>query len=189
MNSLLSYVDEHFGKRIILAIVLAVVFSVAPKLLSDTYYRYFDKTQYLTIVQPVSVDKKSYKPCEDTVLTATFTATIDVNVDSLTQLILVRDDGVTTRVGMPMTARTPIRAMKQHVVSGAIPLPCDLMEGRYFWQGTGTYQVYGYDRTISFVSDTFNVFKTGISPGTEESIQNQINESTNSAEKAEPKGR
>lgn len=176
MKKLAAYVDEHIGKRILLACALSFLFAYFPRVLFDTWFQYFDKTAYLQIIQPVSIDKKTYKPCDNTVLTATFTSLIDVNVRSLTQLVLVRDNGASIRVGTPIVGQTPIRAMKQHVISGAIPLPCDLDEGRYFWQGNGEYEVHGHKRTISFISDTFNVFNSGLSPNTEKNIDDAVQE-------------
>ncbi len=172
MATLKSYMDQHLPKRIILAIAFAIAFVVIPAVLTDFYFHYIDNTKYIMITQPVSVDQKEYKPCDPVLITTTLTAKIDVNIHSLTQLVLIKDDSSTTRVGEVIPGDIPIRALDPHIISGTIYLPCKLDDGRYFWQGNGTYLVHGYERTFSFTSDTFNVWQTGLSPETLQEIKN-----------------
>lgn len=154
------YLDnQHLPKRLLSAILFAFIFSVVGYVIPDVYYRYVDKTAYLEIEQPISVSKKEYHPCEGTELTTKLVAYVDVNVQSLTQLVLTNDEGDSYRVGDIITAETPIMARDQHIVSGVLPLPCELSEGSYYWQGNATFSVRGIEKTISFISETFTVIE------------------------------
>ena len=174
MKTVLSYMDEHFGKRIILGVVFAFLFAYGGRTIFDVYYKYMDTRQYIEITQPISIDKKTYKPCESMTLTTKLTAEIDVNVKSLTQLVLVKVDGSVQRIGKVLEGEVPIMKRSQHVVSGSIPLPCTLEDGTYYWQGTASYMVFGNLKSLSFISDTFNVYQKGISPQGEDAIKDQI---------------
>lgn len=170
----LSSLKKPEIERLLFAGILFAIFSFVGSL-PDIYYRYFDNTQYLTITQPVSIDKKNYAPCEKVVLTTKLTSQVDLNARSLVQLILIKDDGTNSGVGRILQGEVPILARKEHIVSGALQLPCDLSTGRYYWQGTATYSIRGYEKTYSFISDTFNVSVSGLTPGGD-ILQQQIDE-------------
>jgi hypothetical protein len=109
------------------------------------------------------------------VLTTSLTALIDVDAAILSQLVLVRDDN--SQLQLPdslVEIRTPIRRMEAHVVSHRFPLPCGLEDGRYFWKGVMTYRVRDIEKTSGFVSQTFNVTQSGLSPQAEERIDETI---------------
>ena len=180
MKKIMYYFDEHLPNRLLSAMIFAFIFIATPKLLTDFYFHYLDQTQYISITQPMSIDKKTYKPCEPVIVTTRLTAKIDADVTSLTQLVLMKDDISTVRIGRVMESKTPVRALDPHSVSSAIPLPCDLEDGRYFWQGNASYFIRGYEHTISFVSDTFNVYKAGLSPSTIDAIKEATESAKNS---------
>jgi len=177
MKGLLLYVDQHIGKRIILAISLAIVFPLISRSIFDVYYQYIDTRQYVTFSQPISVNRKLFKPCDQIVLTAKVKAMIDTNLSSLTQLVLVQIDGSTQRVGGSIQRNIPIRKAEEHVVSRVLNLPCELDDGLYYYQGNVAYDVFGNEKTFSFITDTFSVNKTGVNANTTD----LINESTSSA--------
>lgn len=151
--------NRHLPNRILYAVIFAALFSIVGWAIPEVWYKYIDETEYLVISQPISVDKKLYEPCEETTLTTKLTAKVDLNVSSLTQLVLTNENGDSVRVGRVISAEAPIKAREEHIISGSLPLPCDLKEGAYFWQGNATYSVRGFDRTLSFITETFTVEK------------------------------
>lgn len=154
-----TYMDEHLGKRVATALLVGFLFMIIGSGLPDMYYRYLDKTQYLTIVQPISIDKKFYHPCDAMTLTTKITSSLDVNVKTLTQLVLVRQDSSTEIASRTIEVEIPIRAQNAQITSGSLKLSCSLINGTYFWQGTATYPVRGYNHTVSFISETFTIEK------------------------------
>ena len=119
---------ERSGQAIIFAMAFAVLGYYVPNL----YYKYLDSTQYLKITEPVSVDQSVYKPCDGVVLNTQLEALVDINVKSLTQLILIKEGDGTEKTNVILRGELPIKAMGPHIVSGQLPLPCDLKEARYF---------------------------------------------------------
>lgn len=153
--------SEHLPGRLLWAIVFATLFITIGKAVPDTYFRYFDKTQYLKITQPITMDKIVYKPCDTTTLTTQIEALVDVNVKSLTQLVLIHEGDGVEKTTIIIAGEMPIKAMGPHIISGELPLPCDLKDGRYFWQGNATYLVRGIEKVTSFITVGFDVNKTG----------------------------
>lgn len=171
-----TYLDSHLPQRLFSALFMALFAILVPRMLLDVYFRFLDKTEYITITQPVSIDKKQYMPCETVILTTQVKSSIDTNVHSLTQLILIREDDSHFIASGSADARDiPIRSSGPKVISGSITLPCNLGDGRYFWQGNASYTVRGYQKNTSFISDTFNVSKNGLSPSGQ-TLQDQIDD-------------
>lgn len=157
-NKRINYFDsKHLAQRILMAIIVGTLFSFMGWAIPEVYFKFLDDTQYLTITQPISIDKKEYAPCEKTTLTTKMRAKVNVTVRSLTQLVLTNDKGDKFIVGDIFNAEAPIRAQEEHSISGKLPLPCDLEDGLYFWEGNATYYVRGYEKNLSFISDTFIV--------------------------------
>lgn len=179
MDKLIKYFSsEQLPFRVAWAILFAVAFAFVGTVVPLTYYRYLDTTKYLYIDSPVNVDKNYFKPCEDTVLTSSLYALTDVEVVILNQLVLVKDDGAEYQLPQSLVElRTPIRRSEPHTVSYPFPLPCDLESGRYFWKGVVTYEYRDINKTISFISQTFNVSESGLSQEAKEVIDEAVKES------------
>lgn len=160
-----NYFDEHLPKRVVLALVFAFHFMLIGWLVPELYFKYFDNTNYYTVVQPVPVDKKWYKPCDDVQVTATRTSLVNVNLDVNIELILRKDGDTIFKVPNGKVHRTAtVQQGKGVTILVTYPLPCDLPPGLYYWQIIATYKVHGYDRTYLAVTDTFNVNEFGESP-------------------------
>lgn len=144
-------------------VIGAILFTLGGQIFLNVYYRYFDNTQYYTVLQPVSVDKKFYKPCESTILTAKRTSYLDMIGNFFIDLTLVRSDGAKYKVnGGHLDKQYSIQTGKDIIVSADFELPCDISDGLYFWQVTVPYKIHGFDRSYTFITETFNVTKTGV---------------------------
>lgn len=155
--TLSTITEKHQNMRFLYALLFAALFSIIGWAVPELYFKYLDNTEYLVITQPMSVDKKIYAPCENTIVTTQLTAKADLEVDSLTELVLVREDGAEVRTGQTIEATIPIRRLESHTVSGILPLSCELEAGVYFWAGTASYRIKDIPHTQSFISDTFTV--------------------------------
>lgn len=152
--------DESLPTRIVSAVLFALIFSILGTSIPDIYFKYIDKTQYLKVTLPIDVDRELYQPCDTTTLTTHLNAVVDVNVNSLTELILVREDAAAIRTGYVLETKTPVRALQDHAIGGKAVIPCDVEPGRYFWQGNATYFVRGVEKNTPFYSETFNVVES-----------------------------
>lgn len=160
-----NYMDEHLPKRVIIAGILAIVFMAVPLMLFYIYFRFFDNTPYYTVIQPIPVAEKWYKPCDDVVLTLTRSSLIDLSGSIQTDLVLKQNNNVIFKVPDAKFTRTVSVSKGDRVtVSVSYPLPCNLADGLYYWQITLTYRVRGFEHAYNAVSDTFNVNQYGLSP-------------------------
>ena len=154
---------EDFTKRFSYAVLFAIAFTIIGWAIPETYYRYVDNRNYLIVDSPISVDKNYYKPCENVILTTSLTALVDMDAVLLNQLVLVDEAGVQHQIPSSLIElQAPIRKSDAHVVSHHFRLPCDLIDGRYYWKGTFTYFVRDSRKVTSFISQTFNVNQLGL---------------------------
>lgn len=161
----MKYFDKHFTKRIWFALIFAFHFIVIGWLIPNFYFHYLDKTDYYTVVQPVSVDQKWYKPCDDVVLTTIRTSVLDFSGNVQTNLLLKQGNNVIFRVpDVNFNRRVSVKKGVKVAVAFSYPLPCSLADGVYYWQVTLDYKVKGFDREYIAVSDTFQVNQYGIDP-------------------------
>lgn len=149
--------DQHFSMRVFSALLFAVIFGLLGWAIPETYFRYFDKTQYYVVEQPVSVDKTIYQPCEDTVVTLVRTALVDTIGEFEVDLRLIDVDGVQFNVNQAHISRVASIAGGKTVVRASYPLPCDIPEGVYFWQATIRYHVNDIEKQYVYVTQTFQV--------------------------------
>lgn len=158
MQILLSEIQREWSLRIVHAFVGFAVFVIIGYLIPKTYYQYFDHRQYLTVVQPVTYNKKEFAPGEKAVAVISYRAMIDMKVQIRTKTYKVEEDGFrlikeSPPAGKPPTetfvARTGPLGSKQ--VTEAI-VPKDFGEGTYFYEAFVTYKVHGVEHSYSFVS-------------------------------------
>lgn len=166
--------SENLPRRLFVSLVFAFLFASIGIAVPTFYYKHMDDRQYVIVDSPVNVDKNYYKPCESTVLTTQLAALLDVDALILNQLVLVNNKGEQFQVLSSLyEIRTPIQKQELHQVSSPYTLPCDLKDGRYFWRGTITYKILGFEKTTGFISQTFFVTKSGLSPAAEELLKEE----------------
>lgn len=171
-----NYMDEHLPRRLLFAVLMAIIFMLLPIVFFYTYYGLLDQTQYYTVVQPVPVAQKWYKPCDDVVLTATRTSLLDISGAVQTDLVLKQNSDIIFKVpDAKFNRNVSISKGEKVTVSVSYPLPCGLADGLYYWQITLTYKVKGFQHQYTAISDTFNVNQYGLDPDV-------INAATSSAE-------
>lgn len=157
--------NEHMQKRVLYAISGAAVFAFLGFTLPYIYFRYFDNTQYYTVVQPIPVDRKYYKPCDNTILTTTRTSAVDTQATFGVDLVL-KDKDSNTILKVPNAHFNTEASVKAGTVTLSVvyKLPCALPDGLYYWQATMKYSVRGFEHQYTYVSDTFNVNRFGLDP-------------------------
>lgn len=171
--------NDHLPQRIMAAIVMCAVFSIIGWLVPEMYYRYIDRTEYLTVDSPISVERTYYKPGDLVAVSAGIEVKVDVQAVVLTELVLVKtgsNNGDYVRVdGSQIIQNAPFRKADHHIVTTYLKLPDSLTNGMYYWKGNACYELRGYEKCESYVSQTFNVTQSGLSPVGDD-LQRQIQE-------------
>lgn len=178
MQALSRFLESQtLARQVLFAALFGGAFMIIAWFWKDTYYRYFDTSEYLAIDSPISVGETYYKPGALVSVSAGIEAKIDVQAVVLTELILVKtDNGDYTRVdGSQITQNAPFRKADHHVVTSYLKLPDILEDGQYYWKGNACYPVRGYQKCESYVSQTFWVTQSGLSPAGQ-NLQEQIDE-------------
>jgi len=147
--------SKHLPQRILLSMVFAIAFAVVGKFIPEIYFRYFDRTVYYFIEQPISVDKTVYKPCEITRVTINSVALVDITGWSVVDLVLIRADNKLEKVAAIQRVSAIPKGERTLIVDW--PLPCDISDGIYYWQAVIKYDVRGIQKTYSYLTDTFMV--------------------------------
>lgn len=179
MKEILSKIANSttLPKQVISGIVVGGIFMLVAYLWQDIYYRYIDTREYLSIDSPISVGATYYEPGDLVSVNAGVEAQIDIQAVVLTELVLVQaETGNYARVdGSQIVQEAPFRKADHHIVTTYLRLPDPLEDGTYYWKGNACYEIRGYERCESYISETFNVSKTGLSPAGER-LQDQIDE-------------
>lgn len=165
----MRYFDQHLPSRLLMGMLFSAIFTALGYFIPNFYYRYVDKTQYYTIEQPISTDKKIYKPCEVVKATIKRTALIDTTGSSVIDLLLIRQDNITEKVmNLNRTMAIP-KGSRTLVVNW--DLPCELVDGTYYWQAVVKFYVRGVEKNYSYFSDTFAVTQSGLDENTQDAIE------------------
>lgn len=150
--------DMFHPNRIMYALIFALLFSGIGYYAPAFYLENIDKTEYYTMQQPLKMDKITYKPCDTTVLTTTRKSLVDTNITFTRDLKLIRiidEAHVTIPQARFISDQIVSKGIK--VISVALPLPCDLEDGTYYWEGNGIYKVRNIEKNYIYISDSFEV--------------------------------
>lgn len=136
----------------IFGILFLVVGYYAPLI----YRQYFDKTEYISFVQPVEVEKTRYKPCSTVRLTTRATVVMPLQVHTVYILEKLEDDGTLVRSDA-LFFDSEFDKMQNGKIAKDFPLPCALVSGKYFYSAVISYTVDKASKTYRWYSDTFEV--------------------------------
>ena len=153
----------HIRGRVINALVLAAVFAFIGQSVPHTYYKYFDKREYVKVELPVDTDLKVYNACDQVILSTRIDSEISASLRGIFQLTMFNNDG----------NLTPVRTFefKDFVVERAsnpyevtVAIPCGVPEGVYYYEGVFKYDMKGIPHEVYFYSGKVNVVSYPLSP-------------------------
>lgn len=160
MRTFLKRVAVQFHpSRLFYMALFALIFTIIGVVGPYSYLRFFDKTEYIKYLVPVSFDKKIYAPCEEQQALVKIQALIDshVNVQSRLYLIIVNSK-TELEVIKEYSMESFIASNKSPIiVVSKVQLPCNLQEGTYFYRGILTYKIKGIEKSSQFTSDQFTI--------------------------------
>ncbi len=141
--------------RIIVVLFTMVLLTVLGQLLPNIYYKYFDKTNYITVKQPVPVDAKEYRPGDTILLLLERTSQLDIALDGQYELALVRATDRYEPIAEQNTRG--VVTMGRRIIIYKFQIPDDAPTGKYFIRGVYPYSFKGRDISYPFTSDFFSI--------------------------------
>lgn len=151
-----DYIKQTFHlNRLIYIVIFALLFSLLGTTIPNTYYRYFDKTDYVSVRQPARVDKMLYQPCDTAITQVVRTSLIDVHGDIISYVVLV--DGNNLSIRKLYEGRVGIENSKDEIFIFKFKLPCDLSDGSYYIQAVIQYRFKSVEKAYSWKTFVFQV--------------------------------
>lgn len=166
-----NYFDEHLPKRVVHAFLFSVMFMIIGRSVPDFYYRFIDKTNYITFSQPISFNRKTIHKCDTIISTTRVYSKLDLNIILHTKIIRIYKDGKLQGIYEYPQSKTFIRKTIKDGVVYVIPfsLPCKakykngdpiaLTPGIYFLEAIVNYEVYGYQKTYGLITDQITIIE------------------------------
>lgn len=137
-------------------IFFAAAFAFLGQYIPQTYYQYFDKTNYYQIQVPAPIEMRDYKACDKVDVYIIRKSLIDGQGDSIINLSLIKDGNGTRERVATENKRVSITAGDGTIITHWA-LPCEIKPGNYFFEGTVKYQVRGIDKYTAFYTQQFEV--------------------------------
>lgn len=147
-------------KYIVGFFVLFTMMSWSLQTLSNMYYRYYDKTKYYDITNPVTVERKQVVECSFVDAYIHRKVLVPIQGTSVKQLTLIRqDNGKSERI---RSFTTDIQAdVGEATMIAHWELPCGIPKGYYYFEGTVTYKVNDITKYTHFTTETFQIVASG----------------------------
>lgn len=142
-------------ERLLFALFGAIVFILFGTVIPEVYFKYFDKTEYIKVQQPVKTGKELYKPGDDIILTIVRTSYINTHGDVLIELHLINADGLTKYY--LSSAHIEVTKSQDQVFYQKYSLPFNIPEGKYFAEAVISYEFKSIPKTYIWRSNSFTV--------------------------------
>lgn len=146
------------SSRWIMVVLVAFLFTYVGSVLPDLYYRYVDKTVYISVKQPFSLNKKIFTPCEEVKALIVRTSIIDTQVEGLLELTLVKPASL--YIPIPLYQGPFVVNKGTRTLEYTYKLPCTLPDGEYLIRGIYKYEIKDYHREYALISEYFTVQST-----------------------------
>lgn len=138
-------------------LTFAVLFSLLGTFIPQTYYQFFDTTEYYKIAEPVEIEDRDYFACDYVNAYITRTSLIDGHGDSIINLSLVREDTGEVVDRIVSSERHVTITQGTGTVITHWEIPCNADPGSYHYDGVVEYEVRGIKKHEGFVSEVFTV--------------------------------
>lgn len=138
-------------------IVFAVLATLLGTLIPQTYYQFFDKTDYYQITSPVLIGEGDHYACELVDAYINRTSLIDGHGDSIINLSLIKKESgeVVDRI-ISKERRISITQGSGTVITHW-EIPCNAKPGLYYYDGVVEFEVRGIKKHESFKTEVFEV--------------------------------
>jgi len=147
--------SERVQTMAIFGLLFAIVGYVLPPLAT----RILPGSFFISVEQPVEVNKPVYAACEPMQLIVYRRSIINATIDSTLELTLM-EDGAERDIAVRRKVANVDASKKKLTVDWQIP--CDAPGGEYFITGIVSFRVNGQDKIYPLRTVNFSVFNGGI---------------------------
>lgn len=159
MTEHIDRVKTHFRLQFKYILGFFIIFTLTSwslQTLSNLYYRYYDKTKYYDITNPVTVEQKQVEECSFVDAYIHRKVLVPIQGTSVKQLTLVRElDGRGERI---KSYTTDIQAdVGEATMVAHWELPCGIPHGSYYFEGTVAYKVNDITKYTHFITEIFQI--------------------------------
>lgn len=171
-------IQRDIRLRIFHAILGFVLFIILGYYSPRLYIEYLDKTDYVTITQPVPLEKGTYRQCDTVNLLANINAKLTTTARVSIQLIDASDKNLKplqTFEGRYVFIEGRSLEIGE-VYLGAFDPSCNRKPGIYLFRGVITYEYKGSMRSYSYITSTFRLLPKDYPPTEDENILEDLKE-------------
>ena len=130
----------------------ACMFAAIGYFVPEIYFRYFDRTQYYLIQNPIVVENTLIRPCDKVTVEINRKSLISTNALSVRELVLIKDSIEVARFTTDIAIN-----LNDTIVHAQWLIPCDVTPGTYMFRGVVSYKFRGQEKTTEFYSTNFEV--------------------------------
>lgn len=145
----------HLKERIVYMMIFIVLFNMLGYYFPLFYYRNLDRTEYVTVEVPATIDKQSYRPCEKVIVTVDRRSKINTRGSNVVQLIqLVNEE---TQKRTTLAKDDFIIEVGRVILHLPYIIPCDTLPGKYFIETVIEYKAHDIERHYIWSTEGFSV--------------------------------
>lgn len=134
--------------------VFATLFMLVGKYVPETYYRYFDTTQYYYVKVPAPVDGARFKACDLVPVIISRKSLINTTADVDISLVLEYKN---TKERVSMEKKNIVISIGEDTYIARYKVPCTVQPGTYIFDALVHYRVYDLDKYTRVYTDPFEV--------------------------------
>ncbi len=148
-SKVIKYIDFLFHIA-----VFAAGFMIIGRFIPQTYYRYFDSTEYYLVKVPAAVGGKEFAPCNSVPVEINRVSLVDTEAVADINLVLVNLD---SKERVYREVRNIMITKGEAVYVAKYNIPCSATPGRYIFDALVHFKVYDIDKYTHFYSEEFDV--------------------------------
>ena len=161
MNKSVRNIIDSNLERLATIAIFAIMFSVLGYFIPILYLRYFDKTEYVKIHQPVSSELLEYKRGDNLGLILNRKIVLDTIVKQNAKIVHVNGNTITTQLSHddspPEIYLSDTKGEFEVTKTNTLFVPCNAVPGRNYIQVFFTYNIKNVEKTYSYISEVFTV--------------------------------
>lgn len=144
-------------ERLLAAFLGALLFILGGYYAPKAYLQFFDKKQYVSVPTLTTFDRKIYSSGETQVARLTLKTDIDANVLVKSQLMLILVDNEFKPIKSTQVKGFVVAKDDPQTYIIDAPLPCNLVEGKYFYRAQIQYYITRIKKITPFDTDFFTI--------------------------------
>lgn len=145
---------DHAKSNIVTIAIFTIAAMIIGQGVPDLYFKYFDKTVYYSIKNPVPVEGIVHRPGEEVIIEISRDSLVTTDAVSVSELVLYSEN-----MEVEHYRRDLAITVGKENIHAVFTLPVTLREGTYYYRGVVSYKVRGIQKSAPFYTDKFEVTK------------------------------